>query len=141
MIFRPTCGFWVLNGSKHPNDGLFSLFFPTAIFGAIVFIHMELDTLETRDASLYVLVRLSEPTISVFESKISLVKYKVLIKKVPKPMARINTMVWLFGLYKFNKLCRAVKPQRDGKNFLIICMVSLAIPANMENHFQITCKF
>ena len=68
-------------------------------------------------------------SIAVLASKMSLVKYNVLIKKVPKPIAKINTMVWLFGRNRFNKLCRPVNPQLVGKNFLINCIKKLEIPA------------
>src|SRR5690554_7279898 len=58
-------------------------------------------------------------SISVLANRISLVKYNVLIKKVPKPIATTKTTVWLLGLNKFNKLCLSVKPQRFGKYRLI----------------------
>src|SRR5690554_7918506 len=72
-------------------------------------------------------------SISVLANRISLVKYNVLIKKVPKPIATTKTTVWLLGLNKFNKLCLSVKPQRFGKYRLIALIQSKAIPANTAN--------
>jgi hypothetical protein len=48
-------------------------------------------------------------------SRKSLVKYSVLIRKVPMPMAKMSTAVWLLGLNRFSKLCRAEKLHDLGK--------------------------
>ena len=69
----------------------------------------------------------------VLASKKSLVKYKVLIKNVPIPIAKIKTTVWLFGLYKFKRLWRAAKLHDFGKYFLMSLMKPIETPAKIEN--------
>src|SRR6056297_936640 len=54
-------------------------------------------------------------SIVAFASKKSFVKYKVLMRKVPIPIAKISTAVWLLGRKRFNKLCRAEKLHDFGK--------------------------
>jgi hypothetical protein len=68
-----------------------------------------------------------------FANKKSLVKYKVLIKKVPIPIARTKVKVWFCGLKRFNKLWRAVKPQEVGKYFFMAFMANADQPAIMAN--------
>ena len=46
----------------------------------------------------------SVPSMEARARRISLVKYKVLIKNVPTPMAKINTVVWLLGRKRLSKL-------------------------------------
>ncbi len=61
-----------------------------------------------------------------------LLKYSVLIKKVPTPIVRIKMIVWFCGRNKLSRLVRAIKPHECGKYFLINVIKPFAVPASIE---------